>query len=372
LALPNQFALGRGALPAGSPLPNGNANNGLTTFRNEQAPNGCVLCHTFPSGLGTDMQFNGKSWVQIPPGTNSDHHIALVALARDNELPFKIPQLRNLFDKTGMDMVHTNSELGFGFFHDGGVDSLVRFVQDSFSLTDDQETADLIAFLFAFSGSNLPLASGTDPNNAPGVASLDTPAATGFQITISNAASAPVVNTMISLATSTHLDLVVKGRENGQARGWFYLSAGGYFQSDRLAETETPAQLLALAAPGSDQTYTLAPSGSGERIGIDRDADGIFDQDELDAGSNPANPLSVPSQPPAQVGGISLAFGTNGVALNWYAVKGSVCQLEYKNNLTDPVWTIISTNTANIGALSASDPSGPTNTGRYYRIVAAP
>ena len=222
------------------------------------------------------MQFNGKSWVQIPPGTNSDHHIALVALARDNELPFKIPQLRNLFDQTGMDMVHTNSELGFGFFHDGGVDSLVRFVQDSFSLTDDQETADLIAFLFAFSGSNLPLATVTYPNTAPGVSCLDPPAATGFQITISNAASASAVNTMISLATTTHLDLVVKGRENGQSRGWFYESAGGYFQSDRLAETETPTQLLALAAPGSDQTYTLAPSGSGERIGIDRDADGVF------------------------------------------------------------------------------------------------
>ncbi len=61
------------------------------------------------------MQFFGFRWVQIPPSTNASHHIAVVALPRENNLPFKIPQLRNLFDKTGMDLAHTNSESGFGF-----------------------------------------------------------------------------------------------------------------------------------------------------------------------------------------------------------------------------------------------------------------
>jgi len=36
------------------------------------------------------------------------------------------------------------------------------------------------------------------------------------------------------------------------------------------------------------------PVGSGDRMGIDRDEDGYFDRDELDAGSNPADPLSIP------------------------------------------------------------------------------
>jgi DNA-binding beta-propeller fold protein YncE len=67
LALPGQFALGRGVLPAGAPLPNGNAANGLAIFTDEQTPNACILCHTLPTGLGTDMQFRGNHWEEIPP-----------------------------------------------------------------------------------------------------------------------------------------------------------------------------------------------------------------------------------------------------------------------------------------------------------------
>jgi hypothetical protein len=374
LVLPGQFALGRGVLPAGTPLPNGNASNGLATFGNEQSPNGCVLCHTLPSGLGPDMQFKGNHWEQFPLGTNSDHHLALVAIPRSDDLPFKIPQLRNLFDKTGMDLTHTNSRSGFGFTHDGSVDSLVRFVQDSFQMTNDQQTSDLVAFLFSLTGSDLPSGSLTDPDNAPGVASLDTPAATGVQITMSNCAPMPLLNTMLDLASNqvSRLELVVKGRENGLARGWFFEWASGFFQSDRLAETETPAQLLALAAPGSEQTYTLVPAGSGERIGIDRDADGYYDQDELDAGANPADPLSIPNAPPPQIGDISLSLNTNGVTLNLYAVPGLACQLQYKTSLADPTWTTLSTNTASVGAFFVSDLIRPTNTARFYRILAVP
>jgi hypothetical protein len=42
-------------------------------------------------------------------------------------------------------------------------------------------------------------------------------------------------------------------------------------------------------------TFTCAPLGSGQRIGIDRDGDGAFDRDELDGGSNPADPASLPT-----------------------------------------------------------------------------
>jgi hypothetical protein len=374
LSLPGQFALGRGALPAQAPLPKGNASNGLATFRSEQSPNGCVLCHTLPSGLGADMRFNGTQWVQIPPDSNANHHLALVAIPRSDNLPFKIPQLRNLFDKTGMDLSHSNSLTGFGFAHDGGVDSLVRFVQDSFGLTDDQQTADLVAFLFSFTGSDLPPGSLIDPNNAPGVASLDTPAATGLQITLSNSAPAPLLKTMMALATNTNsrLDLIVKGREDGLPRGWFFERAGGFFQSDRLAETETPAQLQVLAAPGREQTYTLVPAGSGERIGIDRDADGYFDQDELDAGSDPANPHSIPTNPPPQIGSANLALRGGSVTVSWFAVAGLACQLQYKDNLADPAWSPLSTHTAGIGALSVPDVIRPTNAAQFYRIVALP
>ncbi len=270
-----------------------------------------------------------------------------------------------------MDLFHTNSRAGFGFSHDGSVDSLVRFVQDSFELTDDQQTADLVAFLLSVTGSGLPGGSLTDRSDAPGVASLDTPACVGLQVTVSNSAPTPQANLMIALAGSTNnpADLVVKGTENGLARGWLYIRSGGFFQSDRLAETATPAELAALATARSPLTYTLVPAGSGERIGIDRDADGYFDRDELDAGSDPANPLSIPAHPPPRLGLVAISIGTNAVALSWNAVSGLVCELQYKSHLADPAWISLSTNTAGIGAITAADTSPPPQAARFYRVV---
>jgi hypothetical protein len=64
---------------------------------------------------------------------------------------------------------------------------------------------------------------------------------------------------------------------------------------DRASDPSlTPAALLALAAQGSELTYTLVPIGTRTRLGIDRDLDGFRDRDELDAGSDPSDPTSVP------------------------------------------------------------------------------
>jgi DNA-binding beta-propeller fold protein YncE len=318
LPLLGQFALGRGSLPSGALLPNGNPQNGQLIFR--QTANlvtSCTTCHTLPTGLGTDLQFNGFDWVQVPLGTNSAHHIALIELERANQLPFKIPQLRNLFDKLGMDLLHTNSRAGFGLTHDGSVDSPVRFVQDAFGFTDDQQTADLVSFLFSITGSNLLPGSDFDVNHSPGVSSLDTPAAVGRQITINRPTLLPLISSMIALANSSPptVDLIVKGFENGQSRGWFYNRTNGLFQSDRLAETESPAALIALAAIGSEQTYTVVPLGSGWRQGIDEDAGGYLDRDALDNGLDPDNPLSLADDVPV-LGGVTNQLALDGQLLS--------------------------------------------------------
>jgi len=97
-------------------------------------------------------------------------------------------------------------------------------------------------------------------------------------------------------ASPTECDLVVKGTLGGEARGWYYRPLLHTFQSDRVAEPPlTDAQLRVVAgAPGQALTYTCAPPGSGVRIGVDRDEDGFYDRDELDAGSDPADPSSTP------------------------------------------------------------------------------
>lgn len=359
--LPGQFAMGRGVLAAGKQLPNGNAQNGQTLFRQTATlANSCIICHTLPTGLGTDLRFNGVQWLQIPPGTNSAHHIGIIELERTLQLPFKVPQLRNMFDKFGMDLMHTNSRAGFGFAHDGSVDSLPRFIQDAFAITSDQNTADLVAFLFTFTGSDLIAGVVTDGNRSPGVASLDTPAAVGRQITISNSIGVALITNMITLANSStsRVDLVARGFENGILRGWFYNRTNGFFQSDRLAESNTPAALRALAAAGAEQTYTVVPRGAGWRMGIDRDADGDPDRDELDFGSDPANALSLATNTPPVLS----------AAANLTVLKGRLLVLNFTATDTDipaQILTFSLTNSPPGAAINSTNggfvwtPSGP-------------
>jgi hypothetical protein len=304
------------------------------------------------------MRFNGVQWLQLPLDQNSNHHVGLVPLERSLNLPFKVQSLRNLFDKFGMELARTNSRAGFGFFHDGSVDSLTRFIQDGFGFTDDKTTADLVAFLFSFTGSDLLPGVPFDANRSPGLPSLDTPASAGRQITISHSTEVLLIDSMIALAQSStsRVDLVVKGFENGFPRGWFYNRANASFQSDRQSEVESPAALRALAALGSEQTYMLVPRGAGLRIGIDRDADGQFDRDEIDS--------TTPQ----------LTIKTNGAALGWNGFAGFVYQLQYKNALSDTNWIDLSARqiAATNGSMLSFDAAAATNNSRFYRVVPFP
>jgi hypothetical protein len=88
-------------------------------------------------------------------------------------------------------------------------------------------------------------------------------------------------------------DLVVKARVGGQARGYVY--TGGFFRSDRASEPLLSANALrAMAGAGSELTYTGVPRACGTRMGVDRDDDTYYDRTEIDAGSDPADPLSTP------------------------------------------------------------------------------
>ena len=55
--------------------------------------------------------------------------------------------------------------------------------------------------------------------------------------------------------------------------------------------------------------YTLVPKGSGIRIALDRDRDGVFDMDETLSCSDPADPKSIPGN------GASCGFDLNGDGL---------------------------------------------------------
>jgi hypothetical protein len=124
----------------------------------------------------------------------------------------------------------------------------------------------------------------------------------GQQVTLSNASTAAATtrialmearaNThfaMAGAALAMECDLIVKGVFHGEARGWVRLPSGAY-RSDRLSEPElSSAALQALAtADGQELTYTCAPPGAGARMGVDRDGDGVFDRDDIEAGTEGA------------------------------------------------------------------------------------
>jgi DNA-binding beta-propeller fold protein YncE len=219
----------------------------------------------------------------------------------------KIPHLRNLYQKVGMFGMPATPFLntgdngnkgmqvrGFGFLHDGSIDTVFRFHQatvfnqtnpggfplpnpDGFpsGATGDLQRRQMEQFMLAF-----------DSNLAPIV---------GQQVTL--LPSSPVeaqTRTTLLLARGAlgECDVVVKGVQAGEARGW--VLAGGVFQSDRLVQANTDAELRAQAAAGEPRTYTCVPPGAGERIGIDRDEDGFYDTDETDVGSDPADPSVTP------------------------------------------------------------------------------
>lgn len=285
MPLPGQIALGEDVLPIGAPLPNGDAVAGLQKFN--LAGNLCNSCHSLPSGLGSDALFDSQGFLQpVAASTNEGHHFPL-AFRLEGDLRSKIAQFRNLADKVGMDGTRTQTRAGFGFGHDGSVDSLTRFL-NGVRIVQDQDIADLIAFLLSVSGSD------TGPVGA--AVDLSPPSAAGRQLTVASAGRLALFDAMLALAHSPtgRVDLIAKGMKEGLARGWFYDRTLDLFQSDRQQETVSADGLLALAGPGNEMTFTVVPRGSGIRLGIDRDLDSLLDRDELDAGTNPADRQLLP------------------------------------------------------------------------------
>ena len=127
--------------------------------------------------------------VPLPIGPNGEHHHGLVSVDGHTNVTMKIPQLRNLYKKVGFETTQLSNRSGFGFRHDGSVDSLARFVSGPvFAPQSDQEVADLVAFMLSFSGSDLPAGSATNVQEPTGTASKDSHAAVGKQATLGGTA----------------------------------------------------------------------------------------------------------------------------------------------------------------------------------------
>jgi DNA-binding beta-propeller fold protein YncE len=263
-------------------------------------PRACSGCHTI------DPSSNPQTAMPGFFGTTGNASFGF------NPQFFKVPHLRNVYQKVGMfgnppnpgflpsDTSHQGDQVrGFGILHDGAMDTVFRFVHgmsfsELFAGPDGEglpvppggevERRQIEAFVHAF-----------PTNLAPIV---------GQQITLTptNAAVAgPRIDLFIVRADAGECELIVKGQQrhgHGPPReiGFFYYRGGGRFLPDQVAAPLlTDAVLRQHAeAEGGELTYTCVPPGSGQRLGIDRDGDGVQDGDEREAGSDPADPASTP------------------------------------------------------------------------------
>jgi hypothetical protein len=216
---------------------------------------------------------------------------------------FKTPHLRNQYQKVGMfgmpnNPVNPGSDdflgdqvRGFGFNHDGSIPTIFRF--NSFTSNGagfDQSPSTPGGFLPGPAGElqkrqveQYLLA--FDSNLAPIV---------GQQTTLTQdngAVAGERIDLLIDRARAGECDLVVKGGSEHGEKGYLYDVASGLFLGDRRRDAPVSDASLRQRALQKDGelTYTCTPPGSGVRIGIDRNEDGVLDGDEDDDGGNPGD-----------------------------------------------------------------------------------
>jgi hypothetical protein len=164
---------------------------------------------------------------------------------------------------------------GYGFTRDGAFDTLAR----------DSSTT---GFTTAFNPGGFPIGAQGDierhqveqfilafpSNHAPIV---------GQQVTLgrrNEGVAGPRIDLLRQRADAGECELVAKSQDGQRELGFLYV--GGAFVPNRAAESPlTDAALRERAGrKGLYLTYTCVPLGSGKRIAIDRDEDGVLDGDE--------------------------------------------------------------------------------------------
>jgi YVTN family beta-propeller protein len=211
----------------------------------------CNSCHTGPPG----------------PGSN---RLIIPAQALQESQDFKVPQLRNIYQKMQFNnSPGANTVDGYGIVHDGQDPSLQVFLSRLVFTNIRNDTTiknNLAAFVQCF-----------DTGTAPAVGYTRT-------ITAVNVASLSVSNDWSLLesqaAALTNIELIVKGTIDGRLHGLLYQPASGTYRPDTTnLGAFTRSALITKIQNGDTVSLMGVPPGSGTRMAIDRDLDGVLDAD---------------------------------------------------------------------------------------------
>jgi DNA-binding beta-propeller fold protein YncE len=207
----------------------------------------CNSCHTLPSGTN-GLIVNGNI-LQEPQ-------------------QMKVPQLRNMYRKVGFNRTAGQQKSGFGFVHDGSLDTLTNFfAQPVFNPWPSGTKDDIVTFLNVF-----------DTGTAPLVGYQ-------FQLTSANAAAAATTSAFAlttTRAAAGDCDITAHGRVDGRTVGLLYDAVAATWRADATGVGPfTQAQLVGKAQAGNAAlAFTCVTPGQGNRVALDRDGDGTRNGDE--------------------------------------------------------------------------------------------
>jgi YVTN family beta-propeller protein len=247
----------------------------------------CTACHGHPSGVAAGATLR----------------IAQVA-ALDIVQPMKIPHLRNVYKKLDFNnMPGAESLAGFGLEHEGSRAGIAQaHTGPRFERIQDNETviSNLTAFLLCFD-TGMPSAVGRD-----------------LTLTRENLTLSHVVNEWDTLEQQTRqrwIDLIAKTDFGG-------LLYNGEYRSDAHADLiRSRAWVEDQISQGATVTLLGVPRGSGVRMGIDRNLDGLLD------GERPPMILS-----------IRRSNGGEQIELFWLLEADLTHTVEYSDTLAPGGW----------------------------------
>ena len=205
----------------------------------------CNNCHTLDAAKG---QFGTAGLMTYEGSRFSDN--------------FKVPHLRNVYQKVGMfgySLEGSNQEgkqyRGFGLGNDGSVDTLVTFFSDPVFVfkNPDTDRKSMAAFMLAFDSDFLPI--------------------TGQQLTWRPSSSSAINNRLSLLKQQAKVtsprpacDLQVSGNINGVDISGLYQADGTWKFKDGKSSSDT--DLMALATATQPLTFTCLPPGTGVRTAL--------------------------------------------------------------------------------------------------------
>ena len=213
----------------------------------------------------------------------------------------KVAHLRNVYTRIGMfgqkfrEPTSTSKQMGnqvtaYGLSHDGAVDTLESFLSINVFHVPTKDIPDVLDFVVEMPTGLAPIV--------------------GQQVTLSASqqGDSDLIDLMVSQALAhtkadgpnkQQCDLVVQGVVDGEYRGWMMNDSGAFLGDNGESSTDESLRALALQA-GNQLTYLCAPPGTGYRIALDRDEDGLLNgrdtqiAGKADTSVQPANPNAEP------------------------------------------------------------------------------